>query len=95
MLVTLLGMVMEVKPVQPEKAWTPMLVTELPRTYVLTWLPKMDFIEVSSSLSADTMALLSSVTEVRPVQFRKAQSPMLVTPLPMVMEVRLVQPLKA
>ena len=41
------------------------------------------------------VTLLGMVTEARPLQLEKADSPMLVTLLGMVMEVRLVQPLKA
>ena len=55
----------------------------------------MDFIEVEVVLDAETMVLLSRMTDVNLVQPPKASSPMLVTLLPMVMEVRPLQPSKA
>jgi len=87
MLVTLLGMVMEVRPL-PWNADCPMLVTLLGMVMEVRPLP----------WNADCpmlVTLLGMVMEVRPEQPKNALIPMLVTLLGMVMEVRPEQPANA
>ena len=72
-----------------------MLLIESPITYFVTCSPNINFIDVEFDLDAEIMALLSIVTEVRPLQLLKAWSPMLITLSGMVMEVRLLQLSKA
>ena len=92
MLVTDEGMVMLVKPVQPENADSPMVVTELGMVV---------FLQLATSvLVAVSMMALQSLREsyfvlpastlmlVRPEQPANAASPMVVTELGMVMLVR-------
>ena len=68
-----------------------MLLTEFPIIYVFTWSPKIVFIEVVPVLEAETIASLSSVTEVRLVQPANTSLPILVTFSGIVIEVRLLQ----
>ena len=89
MLVTLLGMLMEVKLEQPEKVPYPMLVTPWPRvTEVKPEHPKKAYDPM-------LVTLLGMLMEVRLEQPLKAPSPMLVTPWPRVTEVKPEHPLKA
>ena len=99
MLVTLLGMVTDVSPLQPEKAHDPMLVTLLGIVVVLQPAIRV-FVDdsiIALQLFLESYLGLPSSTfnDVRPLQFRKADSPMLVTLLGMVTDVRPVQPSKA
>jgi len=85
MLVTLLGMVTEVRPEQPEKAELPMLVTLL--EMVMEVRPE----QYANAQSPMLVTLLGMVMDVRLEQSWNALSPMLVTLLGMVMDVRLEQ----
>ena len=89
MLVTLSGMVMLVKPVQPEKAQSPMLVTLLPIVTLV------NLVQPEKALSPMLVTLTGIVTLVNPVQPEKVSLPMLVTLSEMVMLVNPVQPEKA
>ena len=92
MLVTLLGITMEVRPEQPEKAFSPMFVTLL--GMVVDWHPTIRVLEAVSIMALQfsresyIVLPLSTTMEVREEQPMNAQSPMLVTELGMVMEVR-------
>ena len=81
-LVTELGIVTEVRPVQPLKAYCPILVTEfgivIEERLEQSW-------KVASSILVKEFEI---VTEVRPLQPRKAETPILVTELGIVREVR-------
>ena len=98
-LVTLIGILMEVRPVQPLKAPRPMLATLL--GIMVFWHPAINsFVTVSTialQLFLESYLGLSSSTfmEAKPVQPLKTLSPMLVTLLGIPMEVRTVQPSKA
>ena len=81
MLVTLFGIVIEVKPVQPENALPPMLVT------LLGIVTEVKAVQSENVQSPMLVTPLGIVTEVKAVQPEKAQSPMLVTPLGIVTEV--------
>ena len=70
-------------------------LTLSPIVYVVTWSPKIDFIEVVFVLEAETIASHSSVTEVRFAHKLNALPPIFVTLFPIVIEVRLAQFLKA
>ena len=85
MLVTLLGIVIEVRPLQPSKAQDPMLVTL--SGIVIEVRP----MQSSNALFPMLVRLLEIVIEVRPRQPQKASSPMLVTLLGIVIEVRPLQ----
>jgi hypothetical protein len=98
MLVTLLGIVMEVSPLQA-KASFPILVTLLGMTVFMH--PK-----ISSLVAVMTMALqlpreskmafpASTSKKVRPLQPLKARVPMLVKLLGISTEIKLLQPAKA
>ena len=94
--VTEFGMVTEVNPIQPSKADPPMDETELGITVFMH--PKSNLF-VALSIMALQLSLLSktlfpeaTAIEVRLPQEEKADSPMKVTELPIVMEVKLVQP---
>ena len=89
MLVTLLGIVTEVKPEQSEKAWPPMLSTLLG---IVTEVKPEQF---EKAKSPTLVTLLPIVTDFKPEQLEKALSPMLVTLLGIVTEVKPVQPYKA
>ena len=82
MLVTESGMVIEVRPVQPEKAWLPMLVTESGMV--------MSPLAHGHSYSKEPLLIIPMF-----VQPEKTLIPMLVTESGMVIEVSPVQPLKA
>ena len=92
MLVTELGMVMEVREEQPSNASSPMLVTEL--GMMVDWPPAIRVLVAVSIMALQfsresyTVLPLSTTMEVREEQFSSAPSPMLVTELGMVMEVR-------
>ena len=92
MLVTELGMVTEVREEQPRNAWTPMLVTEL--GMVVDWHPAISVLEAVSIMALQfsresyIVLLLSTTIEVREEQPANAHSPMLVTEVGMVTEVR-------
>ena len=86
MFVTLLPMVMEVSPVQPENALHPILVTLLP---MVTEVSPLQYWNAQLPI---LVTLSGMVIEISPVQPENAYSPILVTPLPMVMEVSPVQP---
>ena len=67
MLVTLLGIVTEVRPVQPEKADAPILVT------LLGMVMEVRSEQPKNACSPIVVTLLGMVTEVRPVQPEKAK----------------------
>ena len=96
MVVTLLGMVMEVRPEQPKNALLPMLVTLLGIMVFLH--PNMselfDVLMIALQLLRESYSVLpgSTMMEVRPEQAPNTLLPMLVTLLGMVMEVRPEQP---
>ena len=116
-LVTASGIVTEVKPLQSEKASSPILVTDEGMVIEVKPLnPEHKRDVIFSTLSpkvkvlifvqwANTPSLLRSppheqfrafhVTEVKPVQYPKASSPILVTPSGIVTEVKPMQYLKA
>ena len=73
MLVTLLGMSMDVRPEQPMKAQSPMLVTLLP---MVTDVRPLQSLKACSPM---LVTLLGMSMEVRLVQPQKALPPMLVT----------------
>ena len=83
--VTLLGMVMEVKPVQPENAEPPMDVTLLGMVKVVKPIQLLN-----AELPMD-VTLLGMVMEVKPVQPENAELLMDVTLLGMVIDVKPVQ----
>ena len=85
--VTLLGMVTEVNPLQPEKAYSPIDVTPSP---IITSL--MDFKPPNHPVP--TLGH-NMVTEVNPLQSEKAFFPIDVTLLGIVNEVNPLQPEKA
>ena len=89
--VTLLPIVTLVRPVQSWKACSPIDVTPLPMIYSVTCVPNMSFKLEDDVYVADTIVLLSNVTLVRLVQPLKQFSPIVVTPLPIVMFARLLQ----
>ena len=95
MLVTLLGIVIEVRLLHAKKALFPMLVTLL--GMVVFWQPDINVLDAVSiialQLSRESYFVFPDFTliEVRPLQPPKAASPMLVTLLPMVIEVRPLQ----
>ena len=112
-LVTDSGIVILVKPVQPEKAELPISATELgivtEVSLFIFWHRRAgirstlspntnDSILSDASWKGDAFELLTSqfrafhVTEVRPVQPEKAEDPMLVTSLGMVISVNPAQP---
>ena len=66
MLVTLLGIVTEVKPVQPEKALIPMLVT------LLGIVTEVKPVQPEKALIPMLVTLLGISIEVKPLQYRKA-----------------------
>ena len=82
MLVTLLPIVTEVKPEQPENAEEPMLVTSFPKTIV--------FIE-GIPANQGSILFVFNVMEVKLEQYLKASTPILVTPLPITKEAKLEQ----
>ena len=92
MLVTLLGIVMEVRPEQQMKAEIKMIVTEL--GMVVDWHPAIRVLEAVSIMALQfsresyIVLPLSTTMEVREEQPENALRPMLVTELGMVMEVR-------
>ena len=110
MLVTELPMVTLVRPLQYEKAQSPMLVTELGMVTLVrpvrlekallgiirTLLPmfRVSKDQQPFSQSEPTVVQLSALkfSVVMPLQYEKAQSPILVTELGMVTLVSLVQP---
>ena len=97
--VTELGIVTEVKPVQPEKAYSPMDTTVLGMTVVLQ--PVINVLSAVRIMALQLSRLSytglpdSTTMEVNPVQPLNTLLPIDVTELGIVMEVRLVQPLKA
>ena len=99
MLVTLLGMMKEVKPEQTENAPSPMLVTLLGMIVFLQ--PDISVLDevsmIALQLLRESYFLLpdSTLIEVRPEQPANASHPMLATRLGIVMEVRLEQPKNA
>ena len=86
MLSTLLGIVTEVKPLQPWKAYSPMLVTLLP---IVT---EVKPVQPEKALPPMLVTLLGIVTEVKPVHFQKAELPMLSTLLGIIIDVRFEKP---
>ena len=92
MLVTELGIVMEVRAEQTLNAPSPMLVTEL--GMVVDWHPAIRVLEAVATVAVQfsresfTVAPLSSAREVREEQFSNALLPMLVTVLGRMMAVR-------
>ena len=99
MLVTELGMVTEVREVQPLNAPFPMLVTEL--GMVVDWHPAIRVLEAVSIMALQfsrelyIVLPLSTTMEVSEEQPANASSPMLVTEVGMVTEVREEQPRNA
>ena len=95
MLVTLLGIVKEVKEEQRKNAPSPMLVTLLGISVL--WQPAMivlvavSIIALQFSRLSYAEFLLSTTMEVRDWQSEKAPSPILVTLSPIVIEVRELQ----
>ena len=83
MVVTVLGMVIVVRPLHPEKALLLIVVTSSPRIISL--------IDVLL-LNQFPTSLQWKVTEVRPEQPEKAELPMEVTDLGIVIEAKLLQP---
>ena len=81
MLVTLSGMVTEVRPMQPPKAELPMLVTPLPMV------TEVRPVQPEKAESPMLVTLSGMLTEVRLEQPEKAPQPMLVTLSGMVTEV--------
>ena len=81
MLVTLFGIVTEVRPLQPEKASSPMLVTS-PPIMILSILP--------FQLNQLPISLQCNSIDFNPRQASKASSPMFVTLFGIVTEVRLL-----
>ena len=73
MLVTLLGIVTEVKPEQPKKALLPMLFT------LLGIVTEVKALQNQKASSPMLVTLLGIVTEVKPEQEEKALPPMPVT----------------
>ena len=92
MLVTELGMVMEVRLEQNSKARSPILVTEFGIVVFLhpaiNLLVFVSIIALQLSLLSYFVFPFSTVIEVRSGQFSKALFPILATELGMVMEVR-------
>ena len=80
---------MDVRPLQPKKAWSPMLVTELG---MVTEVRPLQQVKAKLPMLVTELGI---VTEVRYPQPEKASLPMLVTELGMVTEVRPMQPWKA
>ena len=78
-------MATEVKPLQPEKAQFPMLVTLLP---IVTEVKPLQLRKVSFPM---LVTLLGIITEVKPLQPSKAEYPMLVTLLGISIEVKPLQ----
>ena len=99
MLVTLLGIVIEVREEQPLKALFPMLVTLLGMVVFLhpaiSVLVAFSIIALQFSRLSKVVLPGSTTIEVREVQPSKARSLMVVTLLGIVMEVREEQPAKA
>ena len=99
MLVTLLGIVTLVIPMQPEKAEFPMLVT--PSGIVVLLHPAISVLVflsiIALQLLRESYILFSSLTTmlVRPLQPSNALCPMLITLLGISMFVRLLQPSNA
>ncbi len=100
--VTELGIVTEVKPVQPEKAYSPMDTIVLGMTVVLQ--PVINVLSAVRIMALQLSRLSytglpdlpdSTTMEVNPVQPLNTLLPIDVTELGIVMEVRLVQPVKA
>ena len=99
MAVTLLGMVMEVRPVQPEKALLPIYVTLL-GMFVFTHPAISVFVDVSiialhASRESYLLFPLSTTRDVKPAQPEKTPVPIVVTLLGMKTDGRLAQPEKA
>ena len=96
MLVTLLGMVTDVKPEQPEKAEEPMLVTLLGITVdlhpTINLFVSVSIIALQLSRESYLSLPLSTSIKVNPEQPEKAEEPMLVTLLGIVTEVKPEQP---
>ena len=96
MIVTLLGMVIEVKLLHPANALSPMLVTllgmfvfEQPLSKVLV---SVSIIALQLFRLSYTLFPFSTVIKVKLLQPENAELPMLVTLLGMVIEVKLLQP---
>ena len=88
-LVTDEGMVIEVKPLNPEHKFDGIFSTLSPNVKVLI------FVQLENGKPFDEQFRAFHVTEVKPVQPSKAALPILVTPSGIVTEVKPVQPLKA
>ena len=86
MLSTLLGIVIEVKPVHSRKAQPPMLVT------LLGIVTEVKLVHSRKALPPMLVTLLGMVTEVKAVQPVKAPGPMLVTLLGIIIDVRFEKP---
>ena len=91
-LVTELGMVTEVKPVQLSKAWSPILVTELGINELLhPFIKVFDFVLIIALqlfLESKTVFPLSTTIEVKPLQELKAHSPIVFTEFGIVTSVK-------
>ena len=96
MVVTLLGMVTDVRLLQPKNAPLPMAVTLLGITVVSQ--PRIKVLEAVSIMALQLLREsyfvlpFSTTMDVRPLQPLNAQLPMAVTLLGIVMEVRPLQP---
>lgn len=67
MLVTLSGMVIEVRPLHPEKAYSPIVETLSPIIYFSTWLPNIVLRLFEDEYVAEIMAFEFNSTDVRPL----------------------------
>ena len=88
MLVTPSGIVIDVKPEHLAKASSPMLVTSSPIIYSLTCEPNMFCMLLSERYDFERIAFEFMVTDVSLEQPKKALQELLVTPLPIVTDVR-------
>ena len=90
-LVTLLGMLMLVKPVQPENELLGMLVPPL----ITTVFRDDGTLELPPNMEVNVWLVVGNVILINSLQFLNASAPMLVTLSGMVMLVKLVFPLNA
>ena len=95
MLVTLLGIVKEVKEEQPEKAYFPIPVTSSPMIYSVTCEPNIREILEEDEYALFTIASELIVTEVKLEQSLKLEGLILVTLLGIITDVKEEQPQKA
>jgi len=85
--VTLFGIVMLVKLLQPPNAQSPMLVIPLPKVILV------NPVQPENAFLSMLVTLFGIVMEVKLLQPPNAESPMLMIPLPKVILVNPVQPL--